>query len=72
MPAAFCLTKQQVEKLKKAFTSKELNPDMLSDMTSEERHAKFSSYVGKTNATQVNALFESKLLLKNQKQEQRE
>ena len=64
--AQFCLTKQQVEKVKKAFADGSINPSELSDMSSEERRSVFSEYVGESNAKEVNALFESKLLLRNQ------
>lgn len=45
-----------------------IDPAKLSGMTSEERRSLFSNVVGEGNAKQVNALFESKLLLKNQQQ----
>lgn len=65
--ATFCLLPKHVEKFKKALVSKEINPVELAEMTSEQRRDFLANYVGKENATQVNALFESKLLLKNQK-----
>jgi len=65
--ATFCLTKQTKEDFKKALKTREIDPVKLSEMTSRERHDFLSSYVGKENAQSVNALFESKLLLKNQK-----
>lgn len=58
MPAA-------VEKFKTGLKSGAIDPEKLSKMSSEERHAFFKDYVG-NNAKDVNALFESKLLLKNQ------
>lgn len=64
--AKFCLTRQAKEEFKKALKSRELNPFKLSEMTSDERRNALSKYVGKENAVEVNALFESKLLLKNQ------
>ncbi len=64
---AWCLVKSESEKIKKAFLNGELNPVELAGMTSEARHKLFTKYISGDNATQVNALFESKLLLKNQK-----
>lgn len=64
---AYCLTPQAAEEFKRRLKSGELNPETLSAMTSAERHAYFGSFVGEANAREVNALFESKLLLKNQK-----
>jgi len=52
-----------LEKLK----SGEITPEKLSEMTSAERKAFFTSFLGADNAHKVNADFESKLLLKNQK-----
>lgn len=65
---AFCLTPQAVEKMKKAFIDGELSPEKLALMTSIERRANFAKILGDDVAKEVNALFESKLLLKNQKQ----
>jgi hypothetical protein len=62
--ATFCLLPEQVKKLQQAL--KDTTPDKLNDMTSKERHDFFSQHVGEQNAGQVNALLESKLLLKNQ------
>lgn len=64
---AFCLIPDLVTKFKQALVSREIDPAKLSQMTSEERHIFLEKYVGKDNALQVNSLFESKLLLKNQK-----
>lgn len=64
--ATFCLLKEEVDKFKKALTSGNLKPNELSKMTSAERRKALEPYVGRENAQQVNALFESKLLLKNQ------
>jgi len=54
------------EKFKQDILSGKIDPDKLSQMTSKERHEFFKSELGEGNASQVNALFESKLLLKNQ------
>jgi len=64
---AFCLTIDTKNKFKKALRDKEIDPVKLSSMTSLERRTFLEKYVGKDNSQQVNALFESKLLLKNQK-----
>jgi len=62
----FCLTKPTVQKIRKALKEREIDPIKLAGMTSIERNTFLSKYVGE-NAKDVNALFESKLLLKNQK-----
>ena len=62
----FCLLPEYVNKFKKAIVNREVDPFELSQKTSKERRAILEKYVGKDNAEQVNALFESKLLLKNQ------
>lgn len=61
---AFCLPRFTAEKLKKEL---KFSPNQLKQLTSAERNKAFSDIVGEVNAKQVNALFESKLLLKNQK-----
>lgn len=68
MTAQFCLLPTEVSRFKKALIDGEINPEKLSSMTSEERHALLSKITGEGNAKGVNALFESKLLLKNQQQ----
>lgn len=65
--STFCLTQQAKDKFKKALVSREINPMELQSMDSETRRSYLEGYVGKENAVKVNALFESKLLLKNQK-----
>lgn len=64
---AWCLIKSEADKFKKALKSGEIDPQKLSVMTSSERHSFLAKFVGEENATNVNGLFESKLLLKNQK-----
>lgn len=67
MPNKFCLHKDDIQKFKEALRSgRELDPEKLRDMSSDERRAAFSKILGDENAAGVNALFESKLLLKNQ------
>ena len=63
---AFCLPKIEAEKVKNAIRSGEITPLKLIKMESGERRAFFEQIVGKENAFEVNALVESKLLLKNQ------
>ena len=61
-----CLPKNLTDSFKTALKDGTLSPDKLSSMTSEERRAALENVVGKDNAKDVNALFESKLLLKDQ------
>ena len=67
MASKWCLLKKYVDLFKQGLKSGEITPEKLSNMTSQERHDFLAKYVGETNATNVNGLFESKLLLKNQK-----
>lgn len=55
------------EKFKNALRDGTVDPYKLNKMTSEERHAVFSKLVGKDAGHEVNAAFEGKMLLKNQK-----
>lgn len=64
---AFCLPKEFANKFTQALKDGTINPEKLAGMTSEERNSFFSDIVGKEHATEVNALFESKLLLKDYK-----
>lgn len=61
----FCLPKFYTDKFIKALKEGIVDPVKLSDMTSTQRNAFFEGLIGKENASSVNALFESKLLLKN-------
>jgi len=63
---AWCLVPSAVEKFKKGLRDGEIDPARLAAMSSLERRLFFEGLVGKENAQQVNSLFESKLLLKNQ------
>lgn len=65
--ANFCLLPEYVDKFKKGLRDRQIDPAKLAAMSSEERNKFLVNFVGKDSATQVNALFESKLLLKNQK-----
>lgn len=64
--ANFCLPKFATDSFKSKLVDGSFDPQKLAEMTSEERHKVFSDVVGESNAKGVNALFESKLLLKNQ------
>ena len=61
-----CIPKYLVNAFLKRLKSGEIDPVKLSEISSEERHKFFASFLGETNAKFVNASFESKLLLKNQ------
>ncbi len=65
---SFCLPKYAADIFKGKLINNEINPEKLSSMTSTERRAFFTEFLGEENAKQTNALFESKLLLKNQQQ----
>ncbi len=54
--------------MKEALRNGSLNPEKLAEMTSAERNGFFKDLVGEDNASQTNALFESKLLLKHKAQ----
>ena len=61
-----CLPKPVSDTLLKAIKSRELDLRKISEMDSPSRRQVFSDIVGKDSAESVNALFESKLALKNQ------
>lgn len=65
---AFCLLKPLAESFKKALREGKINPQVLANMASENRRAVFEEYVGKDASEDVNALFESKLILKDVQQ----
>jgi hypothetical protein len=65
--ANFCLPPKAVDGFKKAVMSGKIDPYKLKEMSSDERRAIFEDVVGKEGAKQVNAEFEAKTLLKNQK-----
>lgn len=65
---SFCLPKEFTGKFLQDLKSGRLDPAKLSEMTSEQRRAEFEKSVGKEFSRPVNALFESKLILKNQEQ----
>lgn len=63
---SFCLPKFAAENFKKKLKSGDIDPAKLMEMTSAERRAFFENIVGEENAAQVNASFESKIILKDQ------
>jgi hypothetical protein len=68
MAIKICLPKNIAQGFRQALKSGQINPDKLSNMTSKERSEFFKGVVGDEYSTMTNSLFESKLLLKNQKQ----
>lgn len=64
---SFCLPLDQTKKFIQALKDGVIDPAKLSEMTSVDRRTFFEKLVGKDDAREVNALFESKLLLKDQK-----
>lgn len=64
----FCLPKELTQPFIQALESGKLDIDKLAspDTTSEYRRAEFAKVVGDDNAKEINAIFESKLLLKDQ------
>jgi hypothetical protein len=64
----FCLPIEQTKKFVQALKDGVIDPAKLGDMASAERRTFFEKLVGAEDAQAVNALFESKLLLKNQQQ----
>lgn len=63
----YCLIPSLVKKFKRMLVDGTIDPAKLNQMTSKQRNEFFTKIVGATDAKNVNALFESKLLLKNQK-----
>lgn len=63
----FCLIPKLADSFRDKILSGEINPLKLSKLSSAERRSFFSEHLGgDLNAKEVNALFESKILLKNQ------
>ena len=59
-----CLIKEKINEFKKALKGRELKVEDLLKMSTEERISVFEKYAGE-NASDVNLLFEQKLILKN-------
>ena len=62
----FCLPKFSADIFLSKLKSGEIDPVKLSEMTSTDRRSFFETFLTKEQAISTNALFESKLLLKNQ------
>jgi len=62
----FCLPSTEVNKFLEQLKSGKIDPAKLSEMSSIERREFFKQFMSESSAKQTNALFESKLLLKNQ------
>lgn len=65
--ATYCLPRQYASAFMNALKGGLVNPADLMDMTSAERRTFFEPIVGAENAQEVNALFESKMLLQDVK-----
>lgn len=63
---AWCLIKSEEQAFRKALLDKKIDPFKIADWSSEQRRTLFEKYVSVNNAKNINALYESKLLLKNQ------
>src|ERR1039458_8395658 len=61
-----CLPKSLTQAFLTGLKDGTIDPQKLSSMSSEDRNNFLAGIVGKDNASEVNALFESKLLLKDQ------
>jgi hypothetical protein len=64
---AWCLTLDATNRFKKGLKDGTIDPIKLAAMVSLDRRNFLETFVGAENAEQVNAMFEEKLLLKNQK-----
>ena len=64
--AAWCLPRSLSNAFLDAIRDGTLAPERLTRMTSEERRVEFAKILGEENAREVNAQFESKMLLKDQ------
>ena len=64
----FCLNKNIVNTFIEKLKTAEIDPKKLSEMSSQERRELFSEFMGEKNAEKTNALFEKKLLMKDQQQ----
>ena len=62
---AYCLPKHLATDFLNKIKNGTINPVKLGEMSSQERREFFGEHLGVDNAKEVNALFESKLLLKN-------
>lgn len=67
MASTFCLIPELADKFKSAIRNGTIDVEKLSSMSSDGRRDFFTKMLGERNAKEVNAIFESKLLLKNQR-----
>ena len=65
--AAFCLPPKYADAFLEALKSGDLAPGELTAMSSAERREAFAKYVGDDLSHEVNAQFEAKLLLQDQR-----
>ncbi len=63
----FCIPKHLVDKFVSDLKEGKVDFDALFDMDSKQRREYFTEYFGDINSDNVNALFESKMILKHQK-----
>lgn len=63
---SYCLPLKFVSAFKNALKNRDLDPTVLRNLSSSERREAFSKVLGVDNAKDVNALFEQKMLLKDQ------
>jgi len=63
---AYCIPRPLANKFKEYLKSGKITPDKLVSMSSAERRALFSEIVGESDAKEMNAALESKLILKDQ------
>lgn len=66
--APFCLIKPLADKFLQLIRSGQLDLEKLATLSSAERRDVFAKFLGEENAKDVNVLYESKLLLKDQQQ----
>lgn len=64
---AYCIPKPLADKFKDYLRKGKITPEKLVAMSSEERRTLFSEIVGESEAKEMNAALESKLILKDQK-----
>lgn len=66
--ARICLPKELAQRFRTSLKNGEIDVEKISQLPSKDRREYFSKIVGEEDAKMVNSLFESKLLLKNQKE----
>lgn len=62
---SWCLIPKLSNQFLKELRAGEISPEKLNNLSSQDRHKFFADKFGEENAKNINALFESKLLLKN-------